>query len=67
MASYNDDPIQDHIREFMDITESSKDNGDGNDVEVDSESHVKCRNKHLRWPKIRKRASKIGLHLIQPT
>jgi len=39
MASYNDDLVQDHVREFMDITESSGDNGDENDMEVDLESH----------------------------
>ena len=43
MASYNDDPVQDHVPKFMDISESSGDNGDGNDVEVDLESHVKVK------------------------
>ena len=43
MAGYNDDPVQDYIREFMDITESFGDNGDENDVEVDLESHVKVK------------------------
>jgi len=38
MAGYNDDPVQDYIREFMDITESSGDN-----VEADLESHVKVK------------------------
>lgn len=43
MTSYNDDPVQDHVPEFMDITESSGDNGDENDVEVDLESHVQVK------------------------
>ena len=43
MASYNDDLVQDNVPEFMDIMKSSGDNGDGNDVEVDLESHVKVK------------------------
>uniref|UniRef100_A0A7C8YZY9 BED-type domain-containing protein n=1 Tax=Opuntia streptacantha TaxID=393608 RepID=A0A7C8YZY9_OPUST len=38
MAGYNDDPVQDHVCEFMDITQSSGDN-----VEADLESHVKVK------------------------
>ncbi|KAJ8430073.1 hypothetical protein Cgig2_008520 [Carnegiea gigantea] len=53
MASYNDDPVQDHVPEFMDIAESSGNNGDGNDVEVDLESHVKVK-------KVKKQASKMA-------
>ncbi|KAJ8429318.1 hypothetical protein Cgig2_025074 [Carnegiea gigantea] len=52
-VSYNGDPIQDHVPEFIDITESSGDNGDGNDVEVDVESHVKVK-------KVKKQASKMA-------
>ena len=43
MTSYSDDPVQDHVREFMGITYSYEDNGDGNDVELDLESHVKVK------------------------
>ena len=67
MASYNDDPVQDHVPEVMDITESSGDNGDGNDVDVDLESHVKVKKQASKMATTRKRATKGGLHLFQPT
>ncbi|KAJ8432087.1 hypothetical protein Cgig2_001168 [Carnegiea gigantea] len=50
MASYNDDLVQDHVREFMDMMESYGDNADGNDMEVHLESHVK----------VKKQASKMA-------
>ena len=43
MIGYNDDLVQDYVCEFMDITESSGDNGDEHDVEADLESHVKVK------------------------
>ena len=52
MGSYNDDPIHDHVREFMDITKLSRDNGDGNDVEAGLESHAK----------VKKQAFKMATH-----
>ena len=65
MAGYNDDPVQDYVREFMDITESSGDN-----VEADLESHVKVQKQASKTTTNKgkgKQKGKAKMHPSHPT